>query len=40
VNGSTAQYAPGISSPTPQYATPQYTTLSATPRTLTARYEY
>ncbi|KAJ7237982.1 hypothetical protein C8J57DRAFT_1727742 [Mycena rebaudengoi] len=41
VNGSTAQYAPGASSPTPaQYATPQYTTLGATPRTLTAKYEY
>ncbi|KAJ7243089.1 hypothetical protein C8J57DRAFT_1726225 [Mycena rebaudengoi] len=38
--GTTAQYAPGTSSPTPQYVTPQYTTLGATPRTLTARYEY
>ncbi|KAJ7259925.1 hypothetical protein C8J57DRAFT_493244 [Mycena rebaudengoi] len=44
VNGSTAQYAPG-SSMTTTYApgtsspTPQYTTLDATPRTLTARYQ-
>ncbi|KAJ7260297.1 hypothetical protein C8J57DRAFT_1720225 [Mycena rebaudengoi] len=44
--GTAAQYAPGstttyTSSPTAQYATtPQYTTLGATPCTLTARYEY
>jgi hypothetical protein len=41
LDGSTVQYAPDTSSPTPQYATtPQYTTLRAAPHTLTARYEY
>ncbi|KAJ7227690.1 hypothetical protein C8J57DRAFT_202176 [Mycena rebaudengoi] len=36
---TTTTYAPGTSSPTPQYTATQYTTLGATPRTLTARYD-
>ncbi|KAJ7261203.1 hypothetical protein C8J57DRAFT_1719914 [Mycena rebaudengoi] len=37
---NSGKHDPSTSSPTPQFATPQYTTLDATPRTLTARYEY